>query len=600
MKLFTKKRRVFKAAALLLAALLTIPLFAGVQAFRFHRFTDTLFRRELESDTLSMHYILAWPEQYGISEDTAQLSVYSKEAQEQAYLQLARYEKTVGSIKPLFFRTESRLLYLLLAQHLRNQSQEQNWPYYAEPLSPASGIQSSLPILLAEYTFRSKQDVENYLALLAQIPAYLEGIAAYEKEKADAGLFMSDTAADKIIEQCYQIMDAGQLADGTHFLHTTFAERLQSLLDRQLLTPAEQESYLQQNQTLLLNSVMPAYEALGDAMLLLKGSGTNDGGLAGLPDGKAYYAFLFAQTTGCSRPLDEVEQLLVTRLQADTRALAELVQKSPALLAVSPEDEFPQADPTVYLKDLQSRMDGSFPAIPEDTDLSCTVKPVSASLEDYSSPAFYLTPPIDDCSENSIYINEKDHPAGLELYTTLAHEGYPGHLYQTVYYHLYQQKAHVDPARNLLHYGGYTEGWALYVEMLSYEYGKEWIREQSPDCSEDVLLLADAMRINRSIQLCLYSLLDLEIHYKGADYDKVHALLSKFGISQPEITRNIYEYIVEEPANYPKYYVGYLEFELLKEAAKAKWGEAYSDLRFHQMVLETGPCPFAVLWKRLE
>lgn len=136
--------------------------------------------------------------------------------------------------------------------------------------------------------------------------------------------------------------------------------------------------------------------------------------------------------------------------------------------------------------------------------------------------------------------------------------------------------------------------------MLSYEYGKEWIREQNPDCSEDVLLLADAMRINRSIQLCLYSLLDLEIHYKGADYDKVHTLLSKFGISQPEISRNIYEYIVEEPANYPKYYVGYLEFELLKEAAKAKWGEAYSDLRFHQMVLETGPCPFAVLWKRLE
>lgn len=598
MKQFLKKRLFTKAVALIMAALLTIPLFAGVQAYRFHRFTDSLFRRELESDTLSMHYILAWPENYGIPADTACLSSYDKEAQQQAYLQLSRYKDTLDSIQPLFFGKESKRLYRLLAQHLENRIKEEAWAFYAEPLSPASGIQSSLPILLAEYTFRSRQDVENYLSLLKQVPAYLEGIAAYEKEKAAAGLFMSDTAADKIIEQCYQIMDAGQIMDGTHFLYTTFAERLQGLIDKQLIAPSEKETYLRQNQTLLLNSIMPAYESLGDAILLLKGSGTCSGGLAGLPDGKEYYAFLFEQTTGCSRSLEEVERLLVAQLQQDTHALAEILKQSPTLLAVSPEDEFPQANPADYLRDLQNRMQAAFPAMPEGDVLSCTVKPVSSSLEAYCSPAFYLTPPIDDISENSIYINHKDNPAGLELYTTLAHEGYPGHMYQTVYHHLHQQEARINPTRNLLNYGGYTEGWALYVEMLSYEYGKAYMEQQG--CSQDALLLADAMRINRSIQLCLYSLLDLEIHYHGADYEKVHTLLSKFGITRPDVTRSIYEYIVEEPANYPKYYVGYLEFQLLKDAAQNAWGENYNDIRFHRLVLETGPCPFSILWEELD
>ncbi len=597
MKPFLPKRHIRRAAALLLTVFLTVCLFAGFQAYRFHHFTNALFRDELESDTLSMHYILAAPEDYGIPADTACLVPYSKEGQEAGLARLLCYQKTAASINPLFLSQDSRLLLALLRRQLDDRLQEEQWPYYAEPLSPGSGIQSSLPILLAEYTFRTRQDVDHYLALLSQIPAYLEGFAAYEKEKAAAGLFMSDSAADKVIEQCYQIMDAGQLAAGTHFLNTTFAERLQNLTDRQLLTPEEQALYLQKNQTLLLECVMPAYEALGDALLLLKGSGTNKGGLAGLPDGKEYYAALFARTTGCSRSLAEVERLLIAQLQNDANALAALLDSSPALPVLAPEEEFPQDDAEAYIEDLKQRMQADFPAMPGNTTPACTVKPVSPSLEAYCSPAFYLTPPIDDISENSIYINGKDNPCGLELYTTLAHEGWPGHLYQTVYYQLCQQQNHINPARNLLHYGGYTEGWALYVEMLSYEYGEAYMKEKG--LGEDAILVARAMRINRSMQLCLYTFLDLQIHYKGTGYDHVHDLLCQFGISDPEITKSIYDYIVEEPANYPKYYVGYLEFLLLKQAAKDAWREGYSDIRFHQMILETGPCPFSVLWNRL-
>ena len=80
-----------------------------------------------------------------------------------------------------------------------------------------------------------------------------------------------------------------------------------------------------------------------------------------------------------------------------------------------------------------------------------TVKDVVPSLEPYSAPAFYLTTPLGDSDNNVIYINRRNSPQGLELYTTLAHEGFPGHLYQTVYSNRIFSDMHTDPARKQLH-----------------------------------------------------------------------------------------------------------------------------------------------------
>ena len=600
MNRFLKKRTIFRTVlSVLLVLTLLLTASAGLQMLRFHRFSAELFREEMSSDTLSMHYTIAFPETYGIPADTAALIPYSQGAQEESVRQLAAYARTAASIKAPLLPRSSRDLLILLRRQLAERLREADFPYYAEPLSPGSGIQSTLPILLAEYTFRNKQDVENYLALLTQLPAYLDGIAVYESEKADAGLFMSDSAADEVVTQCYEILASEKLKDDSHFLCTTFSQRLQTLADAGLLTKEEVVSYQDQNRSLLLERVQPAYEALGDSILLLKGKGKNEQGLAYFPDGKEYYTQLFAQTTGCSRPLTEVRQLLLQRMEKETQALSALVQKCPDLPALAGIDSFPQMSAPEMLGDLQKRMQSSFPPMPEsDASPACTVKEVSKSLEDYCAPAFYLTPPIDDNSENSIYVNQKENPSGVELYTTLAHEGYPGHLYQTVYDQRCKRQSHANPAYALLHYGGYSEGWALYVEFLSYEYAKELLAENG--AGENELPAVDALRLNRSIQLCLYSLLDLEIHYEGADFKTVYKTLRSFGIDDANICRSIYDYIVQEPANYPKYYVGYLEFELLKETALQKWQEDYSDVRFHRMILETGPCPFEMLWKKIQ
>ena len=226
-------------------------------------------------------------------------------------------------------------------------------------------------------------------------------------------------------------------------------------------------------------------------------------------------------------------------------------------------------------------MQGDFPEPPA---VDVQVKYVQKSLEEYLSPAFYMIPALDNTENNVIYINAGHIPDDLSLFTTLAHEGYPGHLYQNVYY----MNQSPDPIRCLLDYGGYTEGWATYSEMLSYYY--------APIEKED----ATIMQKNTSILLGLYALADMGIHYDGWTLAETIDFFSDYGISDSAAISEIYQLIASNPANYLKYYIGYLEFLELKKYAIEKWGSDFSQERFHRTVLETGPAPFAILRKQVE
>ena len=233
-----------------------------------------------------------------------------------------------------------------------------------------------------------------------------------------------------------------------------------------------------------------------------------------------------------------------------------------------------------------------------DTPVSCTVRTVSESLQSYTSPAFYLTPPLDALSENVIYINPASTRTGLELYTTLAHEGYPGHLYQTVYSRLYENSITDNPVRGVLSFSGFVEGWAYYVENLSYGYAAEVLLENGGSEADQVLV--QLLCLERNLQINLYCLLDLSIHYYGADQEDVFRSLAAFGISDTATADAIYDYIRREPTTYLKYYLSYLEILSLKEEAQELWKDQYSDLRFHTFLLQTGPSDFTNLENRLQ
>lgn len=576
----SKKRSALLVIFFLLTLLLSVFIFRRFsqnENQRFVSYTAELFRQEASSDTITLHYTLKNPSDYNISDAPVSYGLLNTDttalcaASENALAVLHSYRRDRLS-------EENQLTYDILEfcfEHSRDRSQ---YNLYQEPLAPLTGTQSQLPVILSEYRFYNEEDCNTYLELLAQTPEYFRSIIAFEKAKSEAGLFMADYNANDIIEECETFLQMG----GNNYLYSSFEERLQSLN----LSDDKMSSYIETNRQQIATYVFPAYQELIDALKKLCGTGNNNNGLCYFPDGKSYYEALVESETGSSRSIPELQQLTLTQMAEDSAAIQEtLAPMSENLSSFS--DIFnshgailDNSDPAAILSDLKSRLSGSFPDPPQ---VDTQIKYVQESMEEYLSPAFYMIPPIDGSKNNVIYINRGHMPDDLSLFTTLAHEGYPGHLYQTVYY----ASTNPDPIRSLMSFGGYTEGWATYTEMISYYY--------APVPKEQATLL----QRNASIILGLYALADMGIHYDGWTLLDTVSFFRGYGITDTDTIEDIYNLIIADPANYLKYYIGYVEFLQLKKEAIQAWGKNFSQEKFHKAVLDAGPAPFTILNKKI-
>lgn len=580
------------------------------QDTKFLTFAKNFFVEEVQANPIHLHYTIDNPSAYGIDESSLTLPVYQAgDASNDIYaLTLAR--KALNSIDPEALSEDNRQLYGLLDSYLAVTASTAAYPYFSEPLSPSSGVPSELPILFSEYRLDDKSDIENYLSILTQIPAYFDGLLLYEQEKAEAGLFMSDETADRVIGQCTELLDRNALEDGTHFLTATFQDRLQLLVEKNILTAEEASAYESRHSDLLTATVAPAYDKLAEGLTRLKGSGKKTCGLAGQENGRAYYRALLCLRTGSYRDIEDIKRLLARDLRFNYESLLALLAANPSLkdmIAGSPSF-LPEMTPEEILDDLKSEIGEEYPPIPEaagSAPIRSTIKYVDESLEAYSAPAFYMMPPIDNICDNLICLNARDTEDDLALYTTLAHEGYPGHLYQTVYSKRYQEQENILPLRNVLYYGGFVEGWAMYVELASYDRAIELAKETHPEAA----VYYQVCRLERQFRLGLYSLLDIAIHYDNASLEDVQKICYCLGISESANLTTLYQYIVEEPCNYLKYYLGYLEILELKRQAAMLWSDpgqlndTYHDAgflyRFHSFLLQNGPADYRTLARRL-
>ncbi len=580
------------------------------QDSKFSAFAQAFFLDEVQANPIHFHYTIDNPAAYGVDESSLTLPVYQPgdAANEMYALSLAR--KNLSAIDPDALNNENRRLYELLDSYLAAAASTASYPYFSEPLSPSSGVPSELPILFSEYRLDDKADIENYLSILTQIPSYFEGLLIYEQEKADAGLFMSDLTADRVIRQCTDLLDASSIEKGTHFLEITFKNRLQQLTEKEILTAGEVDSYVSEHNRVLTTVVVPAYDHLADGLTVLKGSGKPTCGLAGQENGRDYYRALVRLRTGSYRDIDEIKRLLARDLRFNYESLVALLSANPALkemIAKSPS-LLPEMTPEEILADLQSEIGEEFPPIPagrNSAPIRSTIKYVDASLEAYSAPAFYMMPPIDNICNNLICLNAKDTEDDLSLFTTLAHEGYPGHLYQTVYSKRYQEQENILPLGNVLYYGGFVEGWAMYVELGSFDRAIELAGKSHPEAAA----YYQVCRLDRQFRLGLYSLLDIAIHYDNASFEDVQKLCYCLGLTDSASLAALYQYIAEEPCNYLKYYLGYLEILELKKQAAVLWSEpnqttaVFHDkeflYRFHSFLLQNGPADYRTLARRL-
>lgn len=538
---------------------------------QFRTFTRSLFQTEVSANTISLHYTLRSPSDYGIADIPATYGSLSSDSVA-AKASVRNVLSSLQEFDPDTLSSENALTFKILDTYLKNASTGTDYLLYQEPLGPVSGIHTQLPVLLSEYSFYDTQDVETYLALLKETPSYFDSVIRLEQKKAASGLFMPDYQADSVLDTCQSFIDMGK----ENYLVSTFNERIASL---DLLPENKKDSFQKENMKLVTEEIYPAYQNLITAIKSLKGKGMNEQGLSHFPYGKKYYEYLVRQTTGCNESISRLRLMTRAQILEDLSAMQKIL--FPADAALTKASVLEQTSPDSMLDDLRSKITDTFPKIP---DVDFQVKYVPESMQDYLSPAFYMIPAIDNLTENVIYINNGQTASGLNLYTTLAHEGYPGHLYQTVYF----SASEPDPIRSILDFGGYVEGWATYAEMMSYYLAPLPKTE------------ASLLQKNSSVILGLYALADMGIHYDGWSVTDTVRFFSDYGINDPNAVQSVYKLIIGSPANYLKYYIGYLKFyELKKEMADAL-GNQFSQKEFHRAVLDVGPAPFEIVYDEVE
>lgn len=539
----------------------------------FSQYTDQLFQEEIAANTLTMHYTLKNPQNYGISEYSISLGDLSKSSRKSYSSQLKSMQKQLKKFKKTNLDVEEAMTLDVLCDYVDTQLALSEYQIYEEPLLPSGGIASQLPLLMAEYSFTTTQDVNDYLAILEKFEPYYDQVLEFEEEKAEKGLFMSDELCQDTISCLETFIENPQ----ENYLLSTFERKI-----KQMDISEEQKTlFIEKNQTLILDQIIPSYEKLISGMTGLMGSGKNDLGLYYLEDGRDYYSQLVYADTGCSDSMEKINERIETARTEDFAICANIITANPEVLVECSSFEWNFSDDEQMLNTLCEKMLTEFPTPPEVNYEVCNV---DSSLEDFLAPAFYITSPIDDYINNTIYINSASSYQDIYYFTTLAHEGFPGHLYQTVMSYEYG----IEPIRSILDYPGYTEGWATYVEMISYSYA---------GLSLDV---AQLLMHNQAATLSLYASSDIGIHYYGWNREQMRSFWSEFGVEDEEVIDEITRLILADPGNYLKYYVGYLEFMDLREQMQTKYQESFSEKSFHEALLRMGPAPFDILEKYMD
>lgn len=553
----------------------------------FQKFIKDYFEDEVTSDTISYNYTIKNGENFGIAPPeeatlgdpsmTDEALADQKKEMEDFYEELMAFEgQPLNEDEKFTFdclKTDTEL-----SLHIFDNI------YLYEPFSPMRGLQANIPTNFTDYRFDDKSDVEDYIALLNQMRDYFGGYIEWEYVKSEKGYFMSDAVADEVIDQCNEFTADKE----NNFMIEVFDERIDGL---DFLTEEEKADFKEQDKDAVLNSVIPAFQDLCDAITELKGTGKNDKGICFYEGGKDYYKdYLFPSFTGSAKTPDEEIKVMEQRASDLVMDLTMVYYGNPDSYEkyYDEKDEiFKKYDDMKTEELIDYLMDNCMDEFPELDRIGYHANYLDSHMEKImeNTLAYYMSPAIDDQENNIIYVNGA-HSDGM--WTTLAHEGCPGHMFQNAYF----MSTNPNPARIIQGNLGYMEGWAVYssnqtlkyADLSDLEYGDEY-REYE--------------RINEDLGYLLYGRIDLGVNYEGWTLEDVGEYMVEQGYSE-EFAQDIYTTVTGDPAVYLSYSTSYYEMEELRNKAEAALGDKFDPVEYHKVILEAGPCQYENLAKKVD
>lgn len=550
---------------------------------KFDRFLNSCFREYAAENTVTLHFKLSNPSAYGIKAPVS--PTYGDLSSDTLKKNCSRSKELLQKLYT--FPTSSltkkqKLTWQIFQDYLNESIMNEKYILYSSPLG-TNGLQSEIPVTLSEYRLDNEKDIKDYLSLVNQVPELFTQILDFEQERRNAGLISPSFVISDTIDQIDQFLNA---SEENNPLIQSFEERLAEV---ESLSKDQKASYIANNRLLVTDKVLPAYKSLKTSLQAYTNDSKNTSSkerLCEYKNGQDYYKFLLMSNVGTDFSPEDCITILESQLKNTVKDISSLTAKNKDLYT-----EYLSAVPALSApKEIMNTLkNDSLVEFPEIKNISCQLKNVPDALSGTSACAFYLVPPIDSTKDNIIYIN-KSRVDSNELFSTLAHEGYPGHLYQTNYF----LTTNPSPLRTFLHCAGYDEGWGTYAQLYSYNF----IEFKNVD-EQTTKQLRQLYRDNDLLSLSLSSLCDLYVNYKNYDENALANYLQTYGIGK-DSAQNLYRYVIENPTTYLSYSIGCYELDQLKQTMADSLGKTFKISDFHEAVLNVGSCNFSILRQEIE
>lgn len=542
----------------------------------YHALDLDVFRWYVTSDGYSFHMFVDDPASYNIDHASVPMTLgeFTEEDSARLASEAAVYLQQLDAIDREQIAPETQFSYDVLHQLLTDMSDDNEYEYYYEPLTEYSGLQSNMPLSFALFELKNVQDVEDYLTLLADMPRYMGQVLAYEQKRAELGMFMTEPALDAILEDCQAIIDAKD----TSFLYVTFDEGIDKLTD---LTPEQAQTYKDRNVSLLQNEYIDSYQTLYDGLNDLRSSCRSYEEAATYTElQKEYYEYSM-QSAGCNfLSVEETLEMLKTEMNYLFYEVAQIENDNPDIF-----DEEINVTSGNMQEDLDYLQNLIQPLLPELPEHNLTLTDVPEELQNQFSPAAYVIPSMDDWKDNTIYINTATEDPTLLL--TLAHEGYPGHMYQYIYQRSMDNLGLMQRAAN---FSGYAEGWAQFAEFLTVENQEQYDQDY-------VRFNFDYGQIVNSILPAIISIL---VNYYGYSDVALENAITGLGLNGEYVASIYYDMVIDQPYYFFDYAIGYCQLAQLYREESNELGDKFDMSEFLKTYLDLGPGYFDLITERMD
>lgn len=535
-----------------------------------------VFRWYATMSGYALHMYMDDPANYGVDPKSVNMTLgdFTPEYSDKTTQEAKVFYDRLNAINREQLPQEKQFSYDVLHDILEDFSEDNSEFFYLdEPLTEYSGVHSNLPLSFALFELKNTTDVEDYLTLLADMPRYMGQILAFEQKRADMGLFMTEHALDAILEDCKLIIDSRD----NSFLYVTFDDAIDQLTT---LTPDQAKTYKERNASLIQNEYVNSYQTLYDGLSALRKHCRTYEQAATYSDlQKRFFEYSMQSAGDNSLSVEETLELLKSELTYLYNDIVDIQTKAPGIY--DKKIDVTSGNMQTDLDYLQSVISPLLPELPEH---NLTLSDVPEELQGQFPPAAYVIPSMDDWKDNIIYVNTvmKD----PMLLITLAHEGYPGHMYQYIYQ---RSKDDLGLMQRAANFNGYAEGWAQFAEFLitqnQTKYDQDYVRLKFENG-----IMGDSI---------LPAIISIMVNYYGYSQEALANYLSGNGFEE-KYAPIYYKMVVDQPYYFFSYAIGYAQIAQLYRDESNDIGASFDMSEFLKTYLNLGPGNFDLLKEQMD